>query len=120
MAFSSIGYAGNTVMGVPEWLHATPGATTDYYYEGKKYVVPNWNADAYLTPLEHLIAALGARYNHDERVEWFEFSGYGDFSENHIWFIADIAQGQAECLQFHNLARSHPVGVHACICDPTR
>lgn len=89
MAFSSIGYAGNTVMGVPEWLHATPGATTDYYFEGKKYVVPNWNADAYLTPLEHLIAALGARYDHDERVEWFEFSGYGDFSENHIWFIAD-------------------------------
>ena len=50
--------------------------------------MPNWNADAYLTPLEHLIAALGARYDHDERVEWFEFSGYGDFSENHIWFIA--------------------------------
>jgi hypothetical protein len=89
MAFSSIGYPGNTVMGVPEWLHATPGATTDYYFEGKKYVVPNWNADAYLTPLEHLIAALGARYDHDERVEWFEFSGYGDWSENHIWFIAD-------------------------------
>jgi hypothetical protein len=89
MAFASVGYAGNTVMGVPKWLHATPGATTDYYYEGKKYVVPNWNADAYLTPLDHLIAALGERYDHDERVEWFEFSGYGDFSENHIWFIAD-------------------------------
>ena len=89
MAFSSVGEDnGNTVMGVPEWLHATPGATTNYYYEGKKYVVPNWNADTYLTPLEHLIAALGARYDHDERVEWFEFSGYGDFSENHIWFIA--------------------------------
>ncbi len=89
MAFSSVGYPGNTMMGVPEWLHATPGATTDYYYQGKKYVVPNWNAGAYLAPLERLIAALGARYDHDERVEWFEFSGYGDFSENHIWFIAD-------------------------------
>lgn len=89
MAFASNGSSGNTVMGVPEWLHATPGATTDYYYEGNRYVVPNWNADAYLTPLEHLIAALGARYDHDERVEWFEFSGYGDWSENHIWFIAE-------------------------------
>jgi Domain of unknown function (DUF4832) len=90
MAFSSCcSPGGNTVTGVPEWLHATPGATTDYYSGGKKYVVPNWNADAYLTPLEHLIAALGARYNHDERVEWFEFSGYGDFSENHIGFIAE-------------------------------
>jgi len=90
MAFASCcGDSGNTIMGVPAWLHATPGATTDYYSGGKKYVVPSWNADAYLTPLEHLIAALGARYNHDERVEWFEFSGYGDFSENHIGFIAE-------------------------------
>jgi hypothetical protein len=87
MAFASCcGYSGKVV---PEWLHATPGATTDYYSGGEKYVVPNWNADAYLTPLEHLIAALGARYDHDERVEWFEFSGYGDWSENHIGFIAE-------------------------------
>jgi hypothetical protein len=89
MAFASNWESRNTVMGVPEWLHATPGATTDHYLDGKKYVVPNWNADAYLMPLEHLIAALGARYDHDERVEWFEFSGYGDWSENHIGFIAE-------------------------------
>jgi hypothetical protein len=87
MAFASCcGYSGKAV---PEWLHATPGATTDYYSGGEKYVVPNWNADAYLAPLEHLIAALGARYDHDERVEWFEFSGYGDWSEDHIGFIAE-------------------------------
>ena len=91
MAFASNGDIGdNTVMGVPEWLHATPGATTDYFNGGKKYVVPNWNSDAYLKPLERLIAALGARYDHDERVEWFEFSGYGDWSENHIGFMAEV------------------------------
>jgi hypothetical protein len=89
MSFASVGYGGDTVIGVPAWLRATPGATTDYHFAGKTYVVPNWNADAYLSPLEHLIAALGARYDHDERVEWFEFSGYGDWSENHIGFIAD-------------------------------
>lgn len=89
MSFASIGYSGNTVIGVPAWLRATPGATTDRSFGGKTYVVPNWNADAYLSPLEHLIAALGARYDHDERVEWFEFSGYGDWSENHIGFIAE-------------------------------
>lgn len=88
MSFASTGYGGNTVIAVPAWLRARPGATTDYYFEGKTYVVPNWNADAYLGPLERLIAALGARYDHDERVEWFEFSGYGDWSENHIGFIA--------------------------------
>jgi hypothetical protein len=89
MSFASSGYSGNTVIGVPAWLRATPAATTDYHFAGKTYVVPNWNADAYLSPLEHLIAALGARYNHDERVEWFEFSGYGDWSEDHIGFIAE-------------------------------
>jgi hypothetical protein len=89
MSFASTGYSGNTVIGVPAWLRATTGATKDYYFGGKTYVVPNWNADAYLSPLEHLIAALGARYDHDERVEWFEFSGYGDWSENHIGFIAE-------------------------------
>ena len=89
MSFASSGYSGNTVIGVPAWLRATPGATTDYHSGGKAYVVPNWNADAYLSPLEHLIGALGVRYDHDERVEWFEFSGYGDWSENHIGFIAE-------------------------------
>jgi Domain of unknown function (DUF4832) len=89
MSFASSGYSGNTVIGVPAWLHATPAATTDFHVGGKTYVVPNWNADAYLSPLEHLIAALGARYDHDERVEWFEFSGYGDWSEDHIGFIAE-------------------------------
>ena len=89
MSFASIGYGGNTVIGVPAWLRATPRATTDYHFGGKTYVVPDWNADAYLSALEHLIAALGARYDHDERVEWFEFSGYGDWSENHIGFIAE-------------------------------
>jgi hypothetical protein len=88
MAFESCCEGGNTIMAVPAWLHATPGATTDYQYAGNTYVVPNWNAEAYLSPLENLIAALGARYDHDERVEWFEFSGYGDWSENHIGFIA--------------------------------
>jgi hypothetical protein len=51
-------------------------------------VVPDWNSDAYLTAAEKLIAALGARFNKDERVEWFEFSGYGDWSENHVGFVA--------------------------------
>ncbi|MGB7145628.1 MAG: DUF4832 domain-containing protein [Mycobacterium sp.] len=89
MSFASVGYSANTVVGVPAWLRAIPAATTDYHVGGKTYVVPHWNADAYLSPLEHLIAALGARYDHDERVEWFEFSGYGDWSENHIGFIAE-------------------------------
>lgn len=92
MAFASCcesSYPANTDVSVPAWLRATPGATTDYVKDGITYVVPNWNNDAYLTAVERLIAALGSRYNKDERVAWFELSGYGDFSENHNAFMRD-------------------------------
>ncbi|MCB0933222.1 MAG: DUF4832 domain-containing protein [Mycobacterium sp.] len=73
---------------VPGWLRSRKGATKKFIKDGETYVVPNWNSDAYLSAAEKLIAALGARYNKDERIEWFEFSGYGDWSENHIGFVA--------------------------------
>ena len=52
-------------------------------------VVPNWNDPAYLSGFEQLLAALGRRYDGDERLSVFEFSGYGDFSENHIAYLRD-------------------------------
>ena len=79
---------GNLHSAVPDWLRSRKGATSEFSKGDATYVVPNWNSDAYLTAAEKLIAALGARYNKDERVEWFEFSGYGDWSENHIGFVA--------------------------------
>lgn len=89
MALCSKGCAkGNLNSAVPEWLRSREGATSEFSNEGATYVVPNWNSDAYLTAAENLIDALGARYNDDERVEWFEFSGYGDWSENHVGFVA--------------------------------
>jgi hypothetical protein len=36
-----------------------------------------------------LLGALGRRYDRDERLSVFEFSGYGDFSENHISYLRD-------------------------------
>lgn len=79
---------GNLNSAVPDWLRSRNDATSEFSKERATYVVPNWNSDAYLRAAGHLIAALGARYNKDERVEWFEFSGYGDWSENHIGFVA--------------------------------
>lgn len=73
---------------VPDWLRSREGATSEFVKGDETYVVPNWNSDAYLAAAEKLIAALGARYNKDERVEWYEFSGYGDWSENHVGFVA--------------------------------
>lgn len=89
MALCSAGCAkGRLNSVVPEWLRSRPGATSEFSNTDATYVVPNWNADAYLIAAEKLIAALGARYNKDERVAWFEFSGYGDWSENHVGFVA--------------------------------
>lgn len=91
-------YPNNVNSSVPEWLRRTSGATKNYSNGGVVHVVPDWNSDSYLRPLESLLAALGARYNKDERLAWFEFSGYGDWSENHVAFMRDQlgAPGPAE------------------------
>lgn len=56
---------------------------------GVAQVVPNWNDPNYLNAFGELLAALGRRYDGDERLSIFEFSGYGDFSENHISYLRD-------------------------------
>jgi hypothetical protein len=88
-------YPNNTNIGVPDWVRATPGATTNYPNPptgpaaGVTQVVPNWNDPNYLHAFEQLLGALGRRYDRDERLSVFEFSGYGDFSENHISYLRD-------------------------------
>ncbi|OSC28842.1 hypothetical protein B8W69_10770 [Mycobacterium vulneris] len=88
-------YPNNTNIGVPEWVHAVPGTTTSFPGSpngpgaGVTQVVPNWNDPNYLHAFEQLLGALGRRYDRDERLSVFEFSGYGDFSENHIAYLRD-------------------------------
>ncbi|WP_205529691.1 hypothetical protein [Mycobacterium shigaense] len=80
---------------VPDWVRAIPGATTSYRgpsdgpAAGVTQVVPNWNDTNYLDAFGRLVAALGRRYDGDERLSAFEFSGYGDWSENHIAYLRD-------------------------------
>jgi hypothetical protein len=89
-------YSDNTNTGVPDWVAAMPGATTGYASPtdssspGVTQVVPNWNDPGYLDGFEHLLAALGRRYDADERLSIFEFSGYGDFSENHNAYATTV------------------------------
>ena len=88
-------YPNNTNIAIPDWVRAVPGATTSYpgppnsSAPGVTQVVPNWNDPAYLNAFGQLLAALGRRYDGDERLSVFEFSGYGDFSENHIAYLRD-------------------------------
>lgn len=52
-------------------------------------MVPNFNDPDYLNGISQLLAALGRRYDGDERLSVFEFSGYGDFGENHVTYLRD-------------------------------
>ena len=89
-------YPNDTNIEIPDWVRAMPGASTDYpgppagsSTRGVTQVVPNWNDAGYLSGFEQLLAALGRRYDNDERLSVFEFSGYGDFSEDHNAFLRD-------------------------------
>ena len=86
-------YTNNTNFAIPGWLRTIPGAATTFpptHDSEVTQVVPNWNNPVYLAGFEELLAALGRRYDGDERLSVFEFSGYGDFSENHIGYLRDV------------------------------
>jgi hypothetical protein len=90
------GYPNDTNIGIPDWVRALPGASASYQTpsagsstNGLTHVVPNWNDPGYLAGFEQLLAALGRRYDNDERLSVFEFSGYGDSSEGQIAYLRD-------------------------------
>lgn len=79
-------YPGNTSIAIPDWIRS---AATSYPAPGGAQVVPNWNDPAYLDNFGQLLAALGRRYDGDERVSVFEFSGYGDFGKTSLAYLRD-------------------------------
>ncbi len=86
-------YPDNTNIAIPDWVRpaATPyPAPPNSPTPGVTQVVPRWNDPNYLNAFSQLLAALGRRYDGDERLSVFEFSGYGDFSENHIPYLRDV------------------------------
>jgi hypothetical protein len=72
-------FASPSSVTVPTWAQST-GATQDL--DGLYF--PIWNNATFLGYVQEMIAALGARYDLDERVAWFEVSGYGDWGELHV------------------------------------
>ena len=85
-------YPDNRDIAIPEWMRP---AATDFPAQpnsptpGVTHVVPNWNDPGYLEAFGQLLAALGRRYDGDERLSVFEFSGYGDFGENSLAYLRD-------------------------------
>ncbi|WP_231990556.1 hypothetical protein [Mycobacterium sp. 852002-30065_SCH5024008] len=86
-------FPNNTNIAIPDWIRsaATDHAGPQRYWwtPGVTQVVPKWNDPRYLDAFGQLLAALGRRYDGDERLSVFEFSGYGDWSENHIAYLRD-------------------------------
>ena len=86
-------YSDNTNIAIPDWMRPTatsyPGPPNTPK-PGVTQVVPNWNDPGYLDAFTQLLAALGRRYDGDERLSVFEFSGYGDFKENGISYLRDV------------------------------
>lgn len=86
-------YPNNTNIAIPDWVWPIAtnytGPQRYWWTPGVTHVVPNWNDPKYLNAFTQLLAALGRRYDGDERLSVFEFSGYGDFSENHISYLRD-------------------------------
>ncbi|OMC56582.1 hypothetical protein A5747_07305 [Mycobacterium sp. IS-836] len=84
--------SGNPNIAIPDWMR--PAATTysgppNGSAAGVTQVVPNWNNPDYLDAFSQLLAALGRRYDGDERLSVFEFSGYGNASGNDVAYLRD-------------------------------
>lgn len=86
-------YPNNTNIAIPDFMWPLAANYTGpqryWWTAGVTHVVPKWNDPQYLDAFSALLAALGRRYDGDERLSVFEFSGYGDFSENHISYQRD-------------------------------
>jgi hypothetical protein len=80
---------GGVNLAVPDWVASTAGAVERYERDGVTQVIPAWNDPGYLDAFDQLLAALGRRYDADERLAVFEMSGYGDFGENVLPVLRD-------------------------------
>lgn len=59
-------------------IGAAPGDTV-------KYVIPDWNSDAYFTRLTDLLTAISNRYKNDPHFAWMDVSSYGNWGEMHLY-----------------------------------
>lgn len=68
---------------VPDYLVQEAGGTY-CTYEGRQVWVPNWNSPAFLERTRALMNALGARFNGDQRLGYYDMGIYGHWGEWHV------------------------------------
>ncbi|HEY6462456.1 MAG TPA: DUF4832 domain-containing protein [Polyangiaceae bacterium] len=59
-------------------IGSAPGDST-------KYLIPDWNSDAYFTRLTALLTAIASRYGSDPHFAWMDVSSYGNWGEMHLY-----------------------------------
>jgi Domain of unknown function (DUF4832) len=53
--------------------------------EAQKYVIPDWNSQAYLDRLDALVKAIAARYHDEPHFGWVDVFSYGNWGEFHLY-----------------------------------
>lgn len=90
----------NNFTAMPDWVENIPGATQILTispdFGTGNYVVPMWDSAAYQNAWTQFLSALGARYDRDERLEAFDASGVGDWSEWHVYSFRNSYSGGAD------------------------
>lgn len=71
------------------WLEADAGTIFGH----RRIFVPDWNDPAFIEQFTRLFAALGARYDHDERIGRIDVRGYGSWGEGHLAGVARYKNG---------------------------
>ena len=74
-----------TTVAVPNYLADEMQRGWCFQLNGTQNYAPDWNDPAYLSRLNALLHALGARYDRDPRLGWVDISAYGDWGEWHVY-----------------------------------
>lgn len=53
--------------------------------EAEKYLIPDWNSEAYFTRLGEVLTAISQRYHDEPHFAWVDVSSYGNWGEMHLY-----------------------------------
>ena len=72
----------------PQWVFEKGAqyttATNEY---GNEQYIPVWDDPIYLEEMNQFIQALGERYDGNENIAYIDIRGYGNWGEQHNWYL---------------------------------
>ena len=96
----------------PKWVFEKGAqyttATNEY---GNEQYIPVWDDPIYLEEMNQFIQALGERYDGNENIAFIDIRGYGNWGEQHNWYLwnsTDITAEQLKELYIEPYMESFP------------